>query len=157
MLIRSVTGLVRAPLLTTLMQVASRFLLVWGIAFVFPTPTSRNPAFSTMLLAWSITEVIRYSYFCVNLAYGSVPSFLTWLRYNTFFVLYPLGIASECWLVYAAIPGARRRFGIEGEWALRAVLGVYVPGSYVLFTHMMAQRRKVMRGLREEREGKKAQ
>ena len=25
-------GIVRAPLLTTLMQVASRFLLVWGIA-----------------------------------------------------------------------------------------------------------------------------
>jgi very-long-chain (3R)-3-hydroxyacyl-CoA dehydratase len=132
------------------MQVASRFLLVWGIAFLFPNATAFNPAFSTMLIAWSTTEVIRYSYFAVNLAYGRVPAYLTWLRYNTFFVLYPLGISSECWLVYSAI-GPARRWGLEYEWALRAILFVYVPGAYILYTHMMAQRRKVMRGLREEK------
>ncbi|CAC9888407.1 unnamed protein product [Aureobasidium pullulans] len=67
-----------------------------------------------MLIAWSITEVIRYSYFAINLSTGSVPNAWLWLRYNTFFILYPLGISS----------------------------------SYILFTHMMAQRRKIMRGTR---------
>lgn len=128
------------------MQVASRFLLVRGIVHNFPTVAIASPAYSSMLIAWSVTETIRYGYFAVNLAYGSVPGWLTWARYNAFFVLYPLGIGSECWLVYSSLGLARAKFGLAGENVLRAVLGIYVPGSYVLFTHMMAQRRKVMRG-----------
>ena len=146
-----VSGVVRAPLLTTLMQVASRFLLVWGVAYNFPESTAASPAFTTMLLAWSTTEVIRYGYFAYNLHFGSVPSWLTWLRYNTFFVLYPMGISSECWLVYSATGPARRHWGQEWEWALYAVLAIYVPGAYVLYTHMMAQRRKVLKGLRQKK------
>lgn len=145
-----IIGIVRAPLFTTLMQVASRFLLVWGIAFNFPIHTSRSPAYSTMLLAWSITEIIRYSYFAVNLTRGKVPGFMTWLRYNTFFVLYPLGISSECWLIYRAI-GPASSLNKAWEWVLKLILFVYVPGAYVLYTHMMAQRRKVLRGPREKK------
>lgn len=133
------------------MQVASRFLLVWGIAFFFPATTSVSPAFTSMLLAWSTTEVIRYGYFAYSLHYGRVPSWLTWLRYNTFFVLYPMGISSECWLVYSATEPARKQWGQEYEWALWAVLAVYVPGAYVLYTHMMAQRRKVLKGLKQKK------
>lgn len=103
-----------------------------------------------MLLAWSITEIIRYSYFAVNLTYGKVPGFMTWLRYNTFFVLYPLGISSECWLVYQAI-GPAGSLNKAWEWVLKLVLFVYVPGAYVLYTHMMAQRRKVLRGSKEKK------
>ncbi|KAL1654289.1 hypothetical protein SLS61_003294 [Didymella pomorum] len=126
------------------MQVASRFLLVWGIAYPFPGTTQHSPAYSTMLLAWSFTEVVRYSYFVFTLSGLGVPSLLSFLRYNTFTILYPLGIASECWLVYSAIPAAR---GVDERipFALWAILAVYVPGSYVLFTHMMRQRRKVAR------------
>ena len=141
------TGFVRASLPTTILQVASRLLLIWAIVHPFPALAHRSLAYSTMLLAWSTSEVIRYSYFAVNLAWGRVPYLLTWLRYNSFFVLYPLGIASECWLVWLAMGPARQMWGEVGVWALRAILAVYVPGSYVLFTHMMAQRRKVMRGL----------
>lgn len=65
-------------------------------------------------------------------------------RYNTFLVLYPLGVASECWLVYSAIPLAsqvRKEYGI----ALWAILAVYVPGIWILFTHMLKQRRRVVK------------
>lgn len=147
------------------MQVASRFLLVWGIVHNFPNTTARtSPAYSTMLIAWSVTEVIRYSYFALNLLYGKVPSWLTWLRYNTFFVLYPMGISSECWLVWKAIEPAKS-WNLAYEYVLKLVLFVYIPGelrhfkrllrewiltssvgAYILYTHMMAQRRKVMRG-----------
>lgn len=75
------TGVVRAPLFTTLMQVASRLLLVWGIAYNFPQTTKNSPAYSTMLVAWSITEVIRYSYFVFVLGAKAVPKLWTWLRY----------------------------------------------------------------------------
>jgi very-long-chain (3R)-3-hydroxyacyl-CoA dehydratase len=149
------------------MQVASRILLIWGIVYPFPNTVAFSPIYSTMLLAWSITEVIRYSYFAINLSIGSVPSLWLWLRYNTFFVLYPLGIGSECWLVWLAASGPAKQYTGVRE-GLFAVLLVYVPGmflnvvlvglggreliefarlgSYILFTHMMAQRRKVMRG-----------
>lgn len=130
MLIRRVMrpGLVRAPLMTTVMQVASRFLLVWGVVHVFPDATSTSPAYSSMLLAWSVTEVIRYSYFAVNLSFGKVPGWMTWLRYNTFFVLYPLGISSECWLVWKATEPAESVNPLL-KWALIGILVIYIPGE----------------------------
>ncbi|KAJ4982831.1 protein tyrosine phosphatase-like protein [Stagonosporopsis vannaccii] len=140
--LHSLVGVVRAPLMTTLMQVASRFLLVWGIGFNFPATTSHSPAYCTMLLAWSVTEVIRYSYFVFTLSGLAVPSLLSFLRYNTFTILYPLGISSECWLVYQAIPAARL-LDERIPYALYAILAIYVPGSYVLFSHMLRQRRRV--------------
>lgn len=80
-ILHSLVGLVRAPLFTTLMQVSSRLLLVWGIAYNFPQTTKYSPAYSTMLVAWSVTEVVRYSYFVFVLGGKGVPGILTWLRY----------------------------------------------------------------------------
>jgi very-long-chain (3R)-3-hydroxyacyl-CoA dehydratase len=67
--------------MTTLMQVASRFLLVWGIAYNFPQTTQYSPAYSSMLVAWSVTEVVRYSYFVFVISGVGVPRLWTWLRY----------------------------------------------------------------------------
>ena len=111
------------------MQVASRFLLVWIIVHFFPSVAEDNFAYTTMLIAWSTTEVIRYSYFALNLQNGRVPEWLTWLRYNTFFVLYPMGIGSECWLVWSSMGKARERFGDMAVWGLWVVLAIYVPGE----------------------------
>ncbi|KAK5725772.1 hypothetical protein LTR15_003962 [Elasticomyces elasticus] len=147
-----VAGLVRAPLMTTVMQVASRFLLVWGVVFFFPTTTSQSRAYTSMLLAWSVTEVVRYSYFAISLGYGKVPERLIWVRYNAFFALYPIGISSECWLVWQSRAPGVKRWGTRWEWFCWAVLFIYVPGAYILFTHMMAQRRKVMRSLIEKKD-----
>ncbi|KAH8722468.1 tyrosine phosphatase-like protein [Phaeosphaeriaceae sp. PMI808] len=142
--LHSIFGVVRAPLITTLMQVSSRFLLVHLIASPFPSTTRPSPAYATMLLAWSITEVIRYSYFVFNLSGIGVPKLWTWLRYNTFLVLYPLGVASECWLIWKASEPAGKINGIY-RYGLWNALGIYIPGFYVLFTHMLKQRGRVMR------------
>lgn len=131
------------------MQVSSRLFLVWAVVNRYPNETASSIFYSTMFLAWSVTEVIRYSYFVFNLQGNGVPEFITWLRYNTFYVLYPLGIASECALIWKASMVADRRETLV-FWG---VLGVYVPGSWVLFTHMMGQRRKVLRGKGVERRG----
>jgi Protein tyrosine phosphatase-like protein, PTPLA len=69
--------------MTTLMQVASRILLVWGIGYNFPQVVATSPAYSSMLFAWSVTEVVRYSYFVFFLG-GGVPSWLSWLRWVYF-------------------------------------------------------------------------
>jgi very-long-chain (3R)-3-hydroxyacyl-CoA dehydratase len=139
---------VRSPLLTTLMQVSSRFLLVHFIAYPFPETTRTSPAYTTMLLAWSVTEVIRYSYFVFTLSNIGVPRLWTWLRYNTFLVLYPMGVSSECWLVWKASTVVGDALGVKGEYwryAMWAVLGVYVPGIWVLFGHMLKQRSRIMK------------
>ncbi|KAF2156684.1 PTPLA-domain-containing protein [Myriangium duriaei CBS 260.36] len=146
----SLTGLVRAPVMTTAMQVASRLFLVWGPVSQFTGIAGFSRAYSSMLFAWSVTEVIRYSFFAFSLGLGSVPDFLLWLRYNTFFVLYPIGITSECILIFKTISAAlEQNFLLGALWVV--VLFVYVPGSYILYTHMMAQRRKVMRAQAEDK------
>ncbi|KAF4979654.1 hypothetical protein FZEAL_4211 [Fusarium zealandicum] len=145
--LHSLLGVVRAPFLTTAMQVASRFLLVWAIVDVFPF-LAQSPFYSSMLVAWSTTEIIRYSFFALSLS-GLQPKALTWLRYNTFFVLYPVGIFSECTLIWLAT-GPAGEINELYKWALYAILAIYVPGSYILYSHMMNQRRKVMRNLKAQ-------
>ncbi|KAG9253340.1 protein tyrosine phosphatase [Emericellopsis atlantica] len=155
-ILHSLLGIVRAPVFTTIMQVSSRLLLVWGIVHPFPH-VALDPFYASMLLAWSLTEVIRYSFFAVTLSVGNDAFYpITWLRYNTFFVLYPVGITSECMLIYKAMEPATKAYGPAAYYALAGVLAVYVPGSYILFTYMMKQRSKVMRGLKQK-DGKATQ
>lgn len=91
-----------------------------------------------MLLAWSITEVIRYSYFVVNIAGFDVPT-LTWLRFSTFYVLYPPGILSEAFLAYKAIgpAAALHQFYPLFIWA---VLVIYVPCECLSLRRQRSQR-----------------
>ncbi|KAB8295871.1 hypothetical protein EYC80_008692 [Monilinia laxa] len=145
--VHAAIGVVRAPISTTGMQVSSRLLLVWFIVNPFPF-VAKSAGYSSMLIAWSVTEVIRYSYFVITLS-GYKPAIITWFRYNTFFVLYPLGISSECWLIYNAVEPARHVYGQVYAWALQLILLIYIPGSYILFTHMIKQRSKVLRAQRE--------
>ena len=158
--VHAAVGLVRASPITTAMQVASRILVVWVVLEMFPQivltkniygrptagSTSGPIAFAGILLAWGITEIIRYGFFVWKAAISDkVPNTLTWLRYNTFFVLYPIGISSECMLMYLALaPAANQQMKVD--ILLKIVLFIYIPGSYILYTHMMAQRRKVLKG-----------
>jgi very-long-chain (3R)-3-hydroxyacyl-CoA dehydratase len=72
-------GLVRAPIMTTFIQVFSRLFLTWGVVDLFPNSVRNCPAYPVMLVAWSTTEVIRYSFYAWNLL-DEVPYPLLWLR-----------------------------------------------------------------------------
>jgi very-long-chain (3R)-3-hydroxyacyl-CoA dehydratase len=108
------------------MQVSSRLLLVWGIVNNFPF-LAKSPAYSSMLVAWGVTEVIRYGFFVFTLS-GYSPGIISWLRYNTFLILYPLGASSEAWLVYKAIEPAKK-IRQEYAWVLQLILFIYIPGT----------------------------
>lgn len=126
--------------MTTAMQVASRFALVWGVVHFYPQVATQWP-YSTMLLAWSFTEVVRYMYFTLE-QMGSNLYPLLWLRYSGFLVLYPVGIASElAELVLAFMEAAKSHDYIPGVIIVVVVLA-YVPGSPKLYGHMRTQRRK---------------
>ncbi|KAG6842105.1 hypothetical protein C0991_002759 [Blastosporella zonata] len=133
-------GWVRSPLPTTASQVASRLFLVWGIVDQFPHVRT-NPLYTTMLLSWSLTEVIRYAFYVLSLL-GCSSSILLYLRYTTFYVLYPTGASSEALLIYATLPSSWRLS--VTDYARGALFVIWWPGLYVMYTYMMAQRRKVL-------------
>ncbi|KAF8628515.1 hypothetical protein AX15_003844 [Amanita polypyramis BW_CC] len=140
-------GWVRSPLSTTVMQVSSRLFLVWGITEQFRS-AQINAFYASMILAWSITEVIRYAFYAFSLL-GTEPYVLTYLRYTTFYVLYPLGAGSEAFLIASTVP-SWASFG-QGRWTFwaygrMAMFLIWWPGLYVMYTHMMVQRRKVLSG-----------
>jgi very-long-chain (3R)-3-hydroxyacyl-CoA dehydratase len=87
-----------------------------------------------MLLAWSSTEVIRYLFYAFSLA-GAEPPLLQWLRYTTFYVLYPLGAGSEAFLTYASLPtDPLRGEGMDGysayDYLRLAFFFIWWPGEF---------------------------
>ncbi|KAI1413597.1 PTPLA-domain-containing protein [Hypoxylon sp. FL1857] len=163
--LHSLLGVVRAPLFTTFMQVFSRYAIVWGVTGLFPElALGRSSgdgysslAYSTMLGAWATTEIIRYSYFALSLSSGGKPPYaLHWLRYHAFFILYPVGISSEAYLIWRAVEPAKAAVSPLYSTVLFGYVAlVYPPSAYILYTHMMAQRRKVMKAAKTS--DKKAQ
>lgn len=143
--LHSILGIVRSGVITTAMQVASRVVLIWGVVRLFPQ-VAAIPTFSVMILAWSLTETIRYPYYWYSLR-GGVPKWLELARYNAFIILYPIGASSEAFLVYLALPYAAFLHPYY-ELFLKLLLIIYPPSFYVLFSHMFKQRQKVMQKLR---------
>ncbi|SCV03379.1 LAMI_0H07690g1_1 [Lachancea mirantina] len=148
-ILNSLLGIVRAPLLTTLAQVASRLLIAVGIfQYVPDAPNARAWPYVSLISAWSATEVVRYLFYYFNLTSSSgAPVFLQILRYNMFWVLYPLGVLSELLIIYSALPLVETRFGIVYHRLLIVAMLTYIPGFPMLFTHMMVQRKKTMKAL----------
>lgn len=89
-------------------------------------------AFIGCVIAWGVTECIRYGYFVAQLGGTGIPSWLLWLRYNTFYVLYPIGISSECWLIYLTSTICKK--ASLYQYFLWAVLAIYIPGKWLIFT-----------------------
>ncbi|KAG0212062.1 hypothetical protein BGX28_006960 [Mortierella sp. GBA30] len=130
----SLFGFVKSPVGTTAMQVASRLLLVWGVRSYW--------AFSSMTIAWCITECIRYAYYALNLV-SLGPSWLIWCRYTFFYILYPIGAGSEAIEIYQSLPFAHT-IHPGYYYFLCAMLCIYPPGFFVMYTHMIGQRKRYL-------------
>ncbi|KCV70051.1 hypothetical protein H696_03514 [Fonticula alba] len=125
--------------MTTLIQVCSRLFIVWSIGYSIEQSQS-HWSFTTMVVSWCITEVIRYVYYAFNLI-GGVPSLITWLRYTTFFILYPTGAGSEFVFAYCALPFIQN---IYLYYFVCFTLVLYFPLFPVQYFHMISQRRKYL-------------
>lgn len=81
-------GYVRSNLMVTFLQVMSRVIVVCGVLWATPTaPLSYG--LPMLLIAWSVTEVIRYSFYALNII-GAVPYLLIWCRYELFYFIIQL-------------------------------------------------------------------
>ncbi|VAH70317.1 unnamed protein product [Triticum turgidum subsp. durum] len=148
-------GLVRSPVSATLPQIGSRLFVTWGILWSFPE-TRTHILVSSLVISWSITEIIRYSFFGTKELFGSAPSSLLWLRYSSFLVMYPTGISSEVGLIYIALQFIKAsekycirmpnkwNYSFDYFYASILVLLVYVPGSPHMYTYMLGQRKKAL-------------
>ncbi|KAK4165355.1 hypothetical protein QBC43DRAFT_32419 [Cladorrhinum sp. PSN259] len=143
-ILHALTGVVPAPVFTTSMQVASRLFLMWAVCWPFQ-PLNVSTWYSSMLCAWATTEVIRYTYFVFK-QFDAVPGALHWLRYSAFLILYPIGISSEVAMTLKALFGPASYLASWYPYALTAVLLSYIPGSVILYSHMLKQRRKYLGG-----------
>merc|ERR1712137_58006 len=144
---------VRAPVTTTFIQVLSRVALTY---FCMTIPVCRETyVFWLLMFSWSLIEVVRYSFYALNLL-GITIGIHLWLRYSLFIVLYPSGVFSEICTLYLSIPHLTQHglFGIN-DFPVVAGLGwttlfiyfvifVYLPGFPVMFVHMRSQRRKCL-------------
>jgi very-long-chain (3R)-3-hydroxyacyl-CoA dehydratase len=61
-----------------------------------------------------------------------------------------MGAGSEAWLIYKSLGAARQKSSLFAN-SLIAILFIYIPGFYFLYTYMIAQRRKMFK-----RQGKRA-
>lgn len=81
-----------------------------------------------MLLAWGAADTIRYLYYATTLA-GYPSQALVWLRYSAFYVLYPIGGASEVAVVYLAIVDAWTSGHKGHAYGYMAAATLYIPGE----------------------------
>lgn len=152
--------LVKSNPIITAVQVASRVIIVCGVLMATETPRT-SIGFTLCLVAWSITEIIRYSMYALSLV-DAAPYVLTWLRYSTFIILYPIGITGELFCLY----WAQKEVGENNLYSLKMpnelnfifnyqhvlifLMLLYLPIFPPLYGHMFEQRKKVLGGKKKE-------
>ncbi|KAL9962138.1 hypothetical protein ACROYT_G031216 [Oculina patagonica] len=149
-------GLVPSSVVLTAFQVASRLFLTWAIAHSVPQ-VQDNPGVVAFILAWSITEVIRYSFYAFSLL-DKLPYIIQWCRYTFFFFLYPIGVTGELVSIYSSLRHVSKsglysvsmpnafNFAFDFHLFLIVVMLSYIPIFPQLYFHMIRQRKKVIGG-----------
>ncbi|VDM30783.1 unnamed protein product [Hydatigera taeniaeformis] len=148
--------LVKSSPMATAIQISSRLLILWGVLYMYSEVCIH---LQMMLVSWCLADITRYLYYFLS-SFMEAPRLLTIFRYNLFLVLYPTGIAvsffSEIALLWYSLPYAARKpwiyfllpnvlnFGFSTYELYCLFLLLYIPGSPVMYSHMLAQRKKAM-------------
>ncbi|KAI0506160.1 PTPLA-domain-containing protein [Xylaria bambusicola] len=149
--VHAALGLVKASPRTAALQVGGRNLVVWTVMRAFPDLILGDErkgggfgrfAFVACLMAWGVADVLRFTLFVGN-GLGWRVEGLRWLRYSAFIILYPVGFLSEAALVYLGLVEGEGIGPIYRGYLFLGLLS-YIPASYVLYTHMFAQRRRAL-------------
>ncbi|XP_027347389.1 very-long-chain (3R)-3-hydroxyacyl-CoA dehydratase 2 [Abrus precatorius] len=147
--IHGAIGLVPSGALLPLMQWGGRTHFVLVLVAKLDELQELPSVFITFL-AWSIGEIIRYSHYAFS-CLGNCPSWITYLRYTAFIVIYPLGVGpGEIWFMYQALPIVKKKNLYADSFSglpfsyydfLKVVLVVYPFLWFKLYLHLFKQRR----------------
>ncbi|KAI1181120.1 PTPLA-domain-containing protein [Nemania sp. FL0916] len=137
-------GLVHASPIATGLQAGGRNLVLWTVVRRAPeqllSGVRGRTAFLACVAAWGVADGLRYALFAMKgKGKGGAKG-----RYSAFVVLYPIGFVSEATLVYLRLIQAWETSGPLYTGYLSLGLLAYIPVSYVLYTHMLAQRRRAL-------------
>ena len=150
-IIHSLIGIVKSSIFATSIQIIGRSIIVLILQY-FPSAISKGYLF--IYFAWSIIEIVRYTYYIMSLIQKenpkfNIPYFLLWCRYSFFVVLYPIGVSGEMITVW----NARKDFSkykiikdynytyadiVYPIWVL------YIPALIYLYGYLFKQRKKYL-------------
>ncbi|CAG7816679.1 unnamed protein product [Allacma fusca] len=155
--VHAILGFTPTSFVIVAFQVASRLLVVWGCLDLAP-PARVSTGVPLLFVCWTVTEVIRYGYYALNLV--GLSNIIVWFRYSFFVFLYPLGITGELWALLDSLDYVKK----HNVWTIRMpnawnatfnyhhmlilIMLLYIPIFPKLYCHMFAQRRKVLGGAR---------
>lgn len=96
-----------------------------------------------MFGAWALVEVVRYSYYALQIVGIPIPYAFTWLRYSIFLFDYPLGVSGELGTLYVSLD-ALAAIHPALFYATIVIMLSYLPGLPVMYGFMLKQRRKYL-------------
>ncbi|XP_059431310.1 uncharacterized protein LOC132164772 [Corylus avellana] len=142
--VHAAIGIVPSGVWTTFIQWEGRIIFLLAVHQI--DEVQELPTIFTTLVAWSLAEIIRYPHYALN-CIGKCPSWMTYLRYSAFTVLYPIGIPGEMWLAYQALPFIKKKdllfsglpFSYYSYHKLHLLCCPYP--NLKLYQHMLKQRR----------------
>ncbi|KAM4893571.1 very-long-chain (3R)-3-hydroxyacyl-CoA dehydratase 3 [Sylvia borin] len=151
-IMNSLIGLVRSPLIPSVVQVFGRNFVLFVILGTLEEMQSK-PVVFFIFYFWSITELFRYPYYmlsCIGIEWKP----LTWLRYTVWIPLYPLGGLAEAVCIVQSIPifSETGKFSlglpnplnvtIQFPFVLQIYLIALFLGVFVNFRHLYKQRKQ---------------
>lgn len=156
-IVHIILRLVRSPLFTTFVQVMSRVIIVFVL---YKIKSSLSIGYVLLSLAWSSTEMVRYTYYYLSLIKHNyinsfeLPYLLVWCRYSFFIVLYPIGVSGELITLWNSTKELKNY--TYGQYSLAHLVYfafvLYVPGLFMLYTYMLKQRKSTLKKLKEKKE-----
>ncbi len=139
--LHALIGLVRGSPVAALVQWTGRANVLYAIILAIPE-IKAGVAAGTMIIAWSLSEIIRYPWYAAQLK-GTCPFWLTWLRYTMFIPLYPVGVLGEIFSIYNALPiiQSKRMYSVAmpNSWNFGFDYAVFIKVVLVLYPFLWWQ------------------
>ena len=158
-IIHSIIGIVKSSIFATSIQIIGRIIIVVILQF-FESAVSQG--YFLIYFAWSIVEIVRYTYYIMNLLQKdfvkfNIPYILIWCRYSFFVVLYPIGVSGEMITVWNAKKDFNKyilyqtdKYTFTAADLIYPIWIFYIPALIYLYGYLFKQRKKVLNRLNNE-------
>lgn len=112
------------------------------VTLVFISPESHRLRFAAVVIFWAIADVNRYLYYIFknNMLTG-------FLRYNSFIVLYPLGVYSEMMVINDFLKINSETIPDMHVYIVRLIQGSIILGMVFLYKYMLSSRKRYLKSL----------
>lgn len=124
-------------ILSSVMQICGKNI----VASCIIDDLTDNLSLSIVIICWNVADLIRYLYFTIK------NKTLTYIRYNAFRVLYPIGVMGECLSVENRI---NRKDSFDPLF-LRFLQIILVLGMLYLYRYLLKKSKEVFRKENEEK------